>query len=189
MNNWSFLAVFASFAVACGGTSTSGSGSSTVSGTAGGQPVPTIDAIGLVGTQSVQAGTTTITVGYAGVDITNVAGSCSAVQGSHTPRSATALSFVVTTPGGAVATGTYTIGSSSSSQVIADFAATNASCTTTTSETASAGTVSFTTISSALVQGTFDVTMSNGDHLSGSFDAPVCNVNIGNFKAVGTCGS
>jgi hypothetical protein len=175
--------------LACGGsTTTLGSGSqgtSSVSGTAGGTPVPNTDQIGVSGTQVVNGAT----VAYVGVVITNVPGVCDVLQRHGNPPSATVLAVAVSEAGSTVSPGTYTIGTQLVTAATADYAAQNASCQETLSEAATGGTVTLTAASSALVEGSFDVTFASGDHLSGSFSAPICNVDIFANNTPSPCGS
>ena len=179
--------------VACGGaTSGPGGGSSTVNGTvAGGQKVPTNDAIGVVSTQTQTVGTSTVTTALVGVAITNKANVCEIAQAHHVPANATILSLSVTKPGNAIAPGTYTLGSNglSNTFVGAEYTQYGASCATSHDELGATGTITLTTVSASAVQGTFDVTMANGDHLTGSFDAPVCSLPTGSNNTNPTCES
>jgi hypothetical protein len=173
---------------ACGGSSSGGS--SSVSGTAGGKSVPTTDTVGVVGTQTQTVGTQSITIAYAAVSITNVANTCSAIEGHHNPANTSSLSFVVASSAGtSIAAGTYAIGATTTTQVSANYGTTNAACAANIAERATSGTIKLTTVSSTTVQGTFDVTMDNGDHLSGSFTGPVCNVPLTNTGPATACGS
>jgi hypothetical protein len=173
---------------ACGGsTSTlgSGGGSSSVTGTAGGTALATVDQVGLVGTE-VSDGQN---VAYAGVALTNVAGTCGVLQRHGDPPNAQVLTLVVGTTGTTVTPGTYTVGSTSSSTASVQYDAQDANCVQTTDETASGGTVTLAVVSGSQVEGNFDVTFPGGDHLTGTFTAPVCSVDVFSNTSTSTCGS
>jgi hypothetical protein len=172
----------ASALAACGGsTGSSGTagGSATISGTVGGQGVPTTEAIGIAGTEAQGSAQ----VQLAGVVITNFAGACDLLQSpTHRQANATDLMLMVGAVAPSVPAGTYPIGS----LAIAQYGADSATCTSTTSERAQSGSIVLTSVTSTEIQGTFDVTMTNGDHLTGSFDAPVCDVNFANLSSTNT---
>jgi hypothetical protein len=184
----SFLACAAAL-VACGGsTSTLGSGSqgsSSVSGTAGGQPVTTVDEVGLSGTE-VQNG---ITVAYAGAAITNVPGTCAVLERHGDPPSATVLLVAVGVEGSTVPPGTYVVGAQSTQTAQATYFSQDAACKQTLNLNATSGTVTLTAASGAFVEGSFDLHFANGDHLSGTFSAPMCDVNPFTNNTGGACGS
>lgn len=155
---------------ACGGSSNSvgaTSGSATVSGTIGGQSVPTTNVVAVVGSET--TGVTTVQLDS--ILVTSVSDPCSFLQNpmNRIPN-ATSLVLAAGAIAPSVPTGTYDVGKYGYAQYDAD----SATCTLTTSETATSGSVVLTSVSSDTIGGTFDVTMANGDHLTGSFSAPVC---------------
>ena len=174
---------------ACGGSSGGGGGAggaATVTGTVGGQVVPSTEVIGVAGTET--SGGTQIQI--AGAVITNFAGACDLLQSpTHRQANATDLLLMVAAVAPSVPAGTYPIGS----MAIAQYGADSATCTSTTSERAQTGSIVLTSVTSTEIQGTFDVTMTDGDHLTGSFDAPVCDVNFAGLSGTNTsqlpCGS
>jgi hypothetical protein len=154
---------------ACSGASSStGSGSASVSGTIGGQSVPTANVVAVVGSET----TNGTTVQLDSIVLTSVSDACAFLQN---PMKRLASTSTLVLAAGAIApsvpAGTFNIGTYGYAQYDAD----SATCVLTTSETATSGTIVLTTVSSQSIAGTFDVTMPNGDHLSGSFDAPVCS--------------
>ncbi len=156
-------------AACSGSTSSTGSGSGTgsVSGTIGGQSVPTTSVVAIVGSST----TNGTTVQLDSIVLTSVSGACSFLQNpTHRIPSSSTLVLAAGAIGPSVPTGTFNIGMYGYAQYDAD----SATCVLTTTETATSGSVVLTSVSSDSIQGTFDVTMPNGDHLSGSFDAPVC---------------
>jgi hypothetical protein len=156
---------------ACSGSSNStggGSGSASVSGTIGGQSVPTTNVVAVVGSET----TNGATVQLDSIVLTSVSNACSFLQNpTHRLPSTSTLVLAAGAIAPSVPTGTFNIGSYGYAQYDAD----SATCVLTTSETATSGSIVLTTVSSQSISGTFDVTMPNGDHLSGSFDAPVCS--------------
>jgi hypothetical protein len=156
---------------ACSGSSNSsggGPGSASVSGTIGGQSVPTTNVVAVVGSET----TNGTTVQLDSVVITSVSDACSFLQNpTHRVPSASTLVLAAGAIAPSVPTGTFTIGTYGYAQYDAD----SATCVLTTSQTATSGSIVLTSVSSSAIDGTFDVTMPNGDHLSGSFDAPVCS--------------
>jgi hypothetical protein len=156
---------------ACSGSSNSnggGSGSASVSGTIGGQSVPTTNVVAVVGSET----TNGATVQLDSIVITSVSDACSFLQNpTHRLPSAATLVLAAGAIAPSVPTGTFNIGTYGYATYDAD----SATCVLTTSETATSGSVVLTSVSSGLIDGTFDVTMPNGDHLTGSFDAPVCS--------------
>jgi len=148
--------------------------------------VPTTEAVGIAGTETQGSAE----VQLAGVVITNFAGTCDLLQSpTHRQANATDLMLMVGAVAPSVPAGTYPIGS----MAIAQYGADSATCTSTTSESARAGSIVLTNVTSTEIQGTFDVTMANGDHLTGSFDAPICNVNFAGLSTTNAsqlpCGS
>ena len=178
----------AGLVAACGGSTSTlggGSGSVSVSGTIDGMPLAVTDEVALVGSASANG----MTEAYAGVVITNIAGTCSVVQNHGDPRSAQALQIVAGAAGGSVPVGTYTIGATTTTTASASFSAQDANCMATAGEQATGGTVELTEVGGASLQGNFDLTFANGDHLTGSFTAPVCNASILSTGMTTTCGS
>jgi hypothetical protein len=175
------FACAAAFA-ACGGSSGDGGlggGSASVTGTVGGQGVPTTSVIGVSGTQ--MQGSTQVQI--AGAVISNFDGSCELLESpTHRQANATELVLAVAAVAPSVPTGTYSIGS----MAIAEYGADSATCTSTTSESAQGGSITLTNVTPTTIQGTFDVTMANGDHLTGSFDAPICDVNFAGISSTST---
>jgi hypothetical protein len=184
-----FLGAAAFVMAACGGATDplngGGGGTSTVTGTAGGQTVANTDTVGLAGT-SVQNGAT---FAYAGVAMTNVPGTCAVVQRHGNPRSAISLALIIIEPGTAVSPGTYAIGGSSAGTVEASFSSEDANCQSVVSKNANAGTIVLDTVTSTLVTGSFDLTFSGTDHVTGNFSAPVCNVALFTNTQTSACGS
>jgi hypothetical protein len=178
----------AALVAACGGSTSTlggGGGSAAVNGKAGGTAFDVVEAVGLVGTQT-DNGTT---ASYAGVAITNIAGTCALLQRHGNPKSAQALTMEVIVTSSSVVSGTYAVGGQTAPFASAAFAAQDATCTTTTDEQATSGSIVLTTVSAATVDGTFDLTFAGGDHLTGSFTAPVCNYDITSTSGTSACGS
>lgn len=154
---------------ACSGSSSStgSAGSASVTGTIGGQAVPTTNVVAVVGSET----NNKTTVQLDSIVLTSVSDACSFLQNpTHRIPSSSTLVLAAGAIAPSVPTGTFNIGMYGYAQYDAD----SATCVLTTSETATSGSVVLTSVSSSSIQGTFDVTMPNGDHLSGSFDAPVC---------------
>jgi hypothetical protein len=192
--------------VGCGGATSAKSAPGSVTGTVGGNAIPTTSVIGVN-----QAGTGGFAVA---VVFENVADACPVLQSNHRPGNLADLELNVAAAGEPM-TGTYTITpgvgvamlqvgdaaagavgeeggapmtrGSNFPYVTATFGQTNASCMTTTYDTASSGSIKLTTVSSSEVTGSFDVTFPSGDHLTGTFDAPVCTVPSGPTTTT-TCG-
>jgi hypothetical protein len=183
-----FLGIVALALSACGGA-TSGGASSTVTGQAGGQPVPTTDTVGIIQTVTVPTPSGTVTENSVEVAILNIPNTCAILQRHGEPANIRALALGVAAQGGSVQTGTYTIGTTSTVHVNASFVTTDAACTNQISENGTSGTVTFTSISASAIQGSFDVRMNTGDHLTGTFDAPVCNYTASTTNTPPTCGS
>ena len=155
---------------ACSGSSSSNgaSGSASVSGTIGGQSVPTTNVVAVVGSETTNGST----VHLDSIVITSVSDACSFLQNpTHRIASASTLILAAGAIAPSVPTGTFTIGTYGYAQYDAD----SATCVLTTSETAMSGSIVLNNVSSDSIDGTFDLTMPNGDHLSGSFAAPVCS--------------
>ena len=181
---WASAALIA----ACGGSTSTlggGSGSVSVSGTVDGMPLAVTDEVALVGSASSNG----VTEAYAGVIITNIAGTCAVLQRQGDPRSAQALQIVAGAPGSTVPTGQYPIGATTTTTASASFSAQDANCKSTAGEQATHGTIILTTVSASMLEGSFDLTFANGDHLTGSFQAPVCNASILSSGMNPTCGS
>ncbi len=156
---------------ACSGSSSSTggvSGSASVSGTIGGQSVPTTNVVAVVGSET----TNGATVQLDSIVLTSVSDACSFLQNpTHRLPSTSTLILAAGAIAPSVPTGTFNIGTYGYASYYAD----SATCVLTTSETANSGSVVLTSVSSDSIDGTFDVTMPNGDHLSGNFAAPVCS--------------
>ena len=182
------LCAFGSLALAaCSGSVTSSGPSASVQGTAAGQTVTVNDDIGLVGTMSAGGAHQS----YAGVLLTNKAGTCGIIQSNTNPASVSALSLLVAissagTPP-AVGPGTYAINDGTAQPPDANgnvtvagaaFVVNDASCVKVTDEKASAGTITISSVTSGMVTGHFDVTFPAGDHLTGDFSSPVCSVDL-----------
>jgi hypothetical protein len=194
--------------VGCGGATSAESAPGSVTGTVGGNAIPTTSVIGVN-----QAGTGG---GFAVVVVfVNVADACPVLQRNDRPGNLAELQLGVATADEPT-TGTYAItpgvgvgdvvadfgdaaggaadaagagemtSGSSFPYVAAIFGQTNATCMTTTYDTASSGSITLTTVSSSEVAGTFDVTFPSGDRLTGTFDAPVCTIASG--PTTTTCG-
>jgi hypothetical protein len=170
---------------ACGGATTSDSGSSAVTGTAGGAPVRVTDSVGLIGTESVGG----IPVAYAGALLTNLSGACGLLQRKANPASATGITLVVATRNPAVRPGSYPLANANGTDASVAYFADNAMCATTANEKATSGTITITQADAATVAGTFDATFANGDHVAGSFSAPVCAVDVSQLSSNAPCGS
>jgi hypothetical protein len=181
------LAGAALLAACSGSTSTlgGGGGSAAVNGKAGGTAVDAVEAVGLVGTQ-MENGTT---ASYAGVAITNIAGTCALLQRHGNPKNAQALTMEVVGTGTSIAPGTYAVGGQTTPFASAAFDAQDATCTSTTNEQATSGSVVLTAVSSASIDGSFDLTFPGGDHLTGSFTAPVCKYDLTSTSGTSACGS
>jgi hypothetical protein len=156
-----------------------------VSGTAGGAPLAVTDEVAFVGT-GMENG---VTQAYAGVFITNVAGTCGILQRGANPPSLQMLQIAVGAPGSTVTAGSYALGSSTTSTASALFQAEDATCTPTTNEQASSGTITLSSVDGSTVKGSFDLTFANGDHLTGSFSAPVCDASLAGSSDNPTCGN
>jgi hypothetical protein len=178
----------AAVVVACGGSTSTlggGGGSVSVSGTVDGMPLAVTDEVALVGSASSNG----VTEAYAGVVITNIAGTCAVLERGGNPASAQALQIVAGAPGSTVPPGQYPIGATTTTTASASFSAQDTHCMSTAGEQATSGTVTLTAVSDSQLQGSFDLTFANGDHLAGSFTAPVCNAAIltgGNNPACGS---
>jgi len=130
----------------------------------------------------------TMTVSFAAVVITNLAGSCAIAERNGNPPNAQSLLLEAGVKGTSVPPGTYTIGDTTS-VALAEFTAQDATCTQTTDDKGTAGTITLTSSSSTEVSGSFDVTFDSGDHVTGTFSAPVCNASLTSDAGTSACGS
>jgi hypothetical protein len=182
--------------VGCSGKTSADSAPGSVTGTVGGNAIPTTSVVAI----SQGAGRDSAVA----VVFVNNADACSLLQSNRRPGNLADLELSVGAAGGPTA-GTYTItpgiggvatastfvddagaagdegGAATTSGsnvplVTATFGQTDVNCMTTTYDTASSGSITLTTVSSSEVAGSFDVTFPSGDHLTGTFDAPVCTV-------------
>jgi hypothetical protein len=142
-----------------------------VSGSVAGQVFSVRDTIGLynAGNASLQP--------YSGVVLANSTGTCALFQSGLTSPPSTQLLVIQiygtgsTVPG----PGSYAYGATNGTELVIQYAASDADCNLTTSETATGGSVTLETVTAAAITGTFDVTFAGGDHVSGAFDGPVCD--------------
>ena len=164
-------------ALACGGGSSSTSGSATLSGTIRGQAMSPKDA-------------TAANLSFSGngvpgraavIGITTAAGICPELTGGKEPKNAQYLvltAFQVQPNFSAApppAPGVYSVGALAIESAVAVFAATDAAChdVASSDSVATSGSVTFTAVGSRYT-GTFDLTFGFGDHVTGTFDAPIC---------------
>ena len=161
---------------ACGGGSSS-SGSATVNGNIGGQPMAAQDAVSNVLTSGSNS------QGF--ILITNASNTCGKLAASQQPKNAKAIAVGIATQTGTsyaapAATGAYTvynssnIGTASGNVVVGEYVATDALCNNIASIEASSGTVTLTRVDSNGYAGTFDITFSDLSHATGSFTANKC---------------
>jgi hypothetical protein len=165
---------------ACGGAvdtlsgGSGGSGTSSITGTVAGQPVPSTDTIAIYGTTQLNPAIT-----YAGVVITNRGNTCDRVQRQVGLANEVVLEVVVsrgsdtTTQAGVISPGAYTVGTRTNPAATVEYLVIDARCSARTATQASSGTVTLTQVDSGTVSGSFDATFPNGDHIAGSFSAPV----------------
>jgi hypothetical protein len=185
---WALFVSGAALVACSGATTTLGSGggeASTVSGTVGGASFGVVDTVGYNGTHVISGQT----IAYAGVSITNVAGTCAVLARKGNPPSAQVLSLAAAQAGSTIGPGTYTVAAQGSPTATAVYAQSDASCVGKVDSQATGGTVTITGLSSGSVQGSFDLTFAGGDHLSGTFSAPTCNYDPFTTYTPGACGS
>jgi hypothetical protein len=175
---------------ACGGQTTSGGLPPTVTGTVGGKPVtPALDGVGLVGAENTGGETTE---SYASAVLTNLPNTCAILSAGGNPANATALTLTVVDANAPIAPGTYTIDGGFSHQgvqVEAQYVVQDATCTSTTTESAESGTITFSSVGGSILAGSFDVAFPSGDHLQGTFASPLCDAAPGQSQADPVCKS
>jgi hypothetical protein len=169
-------AAFLALAIACGGSAFT-TGSATVSGTFGGQPMIAQDAISSLVTFG--SGQT-----EALILITNATNQCNRINARQALRNGQALALTVGIQSGTTISpptvGTYPVftvnaGKSVSGPIAAaSFATSDASCSASPSVEGTSGNVVLTAISPSGYTGTFDVTFTAPDHLTGSFTTAQC---------------
>ncbi|MGD0525884.1 MAG: hypothetical protein ABSE49_12110 [Polyangiaceae bacterium] len=164
--------VFGACALAIAACSSSSKGSGvavTVMGTIDGHAVATTDAVGVLQTLTPDGVTTT----YAGVDITNIAGTCAIAMHGGDPANQAVLTVAVGVQGSTVPPGQYTI-SPSNPDVGVQYDTSNASCEG-TFQNATSGTIGITAAGEGVIEGSFDVTFPTGETLTGTFSVPICD--------------
>jgi hypothetical protein len=164
-------------ALACGGGSSSTSGSASISGTIRGQSMSAKDATAAnLSFNATGRGGSAAVIG-----ITSAAGICPQLTSGKEPKSTQylVLSAFRLQPDGSAApppsAGVYPVGALTIENAVAVFAATDAAChdTVASDSVATSGNVTFTSVGSRYA-GTFDLTFGFGDHVTGTFDAPMC---------------
>jgi hypothetical protein len=185
------LAAF-SFLACSGSTTTIGSpGNSSVSGTVSGQPVATVDTVGLSGTELENG----VTVSYVGAVITNLPGTCATLQSAMNAPNVTALTMVVAAVE-AVAPGTYAVTTEAMAAMgetaqaaEALYVADDSSCQATSQVQFDGGSITLTNVSASLIEGSFSLTSGAGAPVTGQFSAPVCPVDISTIASMtsGAC--
>ncbi len=158
-----------------GGASTSGAGDvkggvvtgCSVGGTLLGSDFAAQDCTSLVA--ATEAGKTTTDI-----FITDFADDCSLLQSNPHALKANAkvLNFHLTTSG-ALAVGTYT---QDGTTLDAQYAANDAACHPSQSESAASGTVTVSTADASGYSGTFDLHLGSSDHVTGAFNAATCTL-------------
>ncbi len=181
-------ALFALFLLAaCGGSGTSGgTGSATVTGTAGGLSIPAVaEAVSI---QYAGQSCSNASQQQAGVviSLSSVTGSCAAAQTGGKATAGTHLLLIVDNVGSSaqaqVTPGTYNVSLLSSPVSIADISKVDANgCSGNNSYLSGSGSITITSINSGGVSGSYNLTFvdSSGNPngtLSGTFTAPNCAV-------------
>ena len=199
---------------ACGGSSSSSTGSATVSGTAGGLSIASVADARSIYSPSANCGGNNGNPGvtFIAVSLSNKPNSCDIVTTHKEVPNETDLTLTILqtwvgsnngptpTTNPVLAAGTYTIGSTTtdangfSTHVGAALNYVDATCSTAGAKAlnATAGTITLTSASATGVKGTYSVTIS-GSTISGSFDTVACGFTFDQFcAAVGattTCGT
>lgn len=150
------LSLAALFACGCGPAS--------VTGTVGGNPIDSQDAVAELSTGIVD--TLHVVIGGSSSDL------CQDLsQGVlHQGQSLLQLDIVV----GQIADSSYAIGVGSNGIVSAEASKLDTACGDILKRGASGGTITLTKIAGSDIEGSFDLTFDGGDHLTGSFQAPLC---------------
>jgi hypothetical protein len=182
--------------VACGGSTTSPSGSASLSGSVGGTSFTVASSLAEIqaasssescgfGSDGGSTGCTSTSSGQVvAVLLTNRGdATCSygqSHQGSQTEFSNfDELIVGVVSPNGTVTKGTYDVApptNSSPQGGFAIFQTTTSTCGMGQEATAESGTVTFTDLTDTSVTGTYDVSFGNAGSFSGSFDVAVCTL-------------
>jgi hypothetical protein len=163
----------AALVAACSGSTSTlsgGGGSVSVSGTVDGMPLAVTEVVALLGSQPQGHVSNADVV----VIVTNFANTCAILGHGGNPPSAQVLELAASATGSTVPTGQYVIGATPTTTAAAGFTAQDATCTPTSDEQATKGTITLTQVTDTTIAGSFDVTFANGDHLTGTFAAPVC---------------
>jgi len=163
---------------ACGGGGTGGpSGSASVNGNIGGQPMTALDAVSNVFASGSSSQGLLL--------VTNAANTCGMLSAGQQPRNAKAILIGIGSQNGTsvsapAAAGTYTvytraaIGGATGLVAVATYVATDGNCAQIAGIEASSGTVTLTKIDGNAYSGTFDITFSDASHLTGTFGAIIC---------------
>jgi hypothetical protein len=169
---------------ACGGGSTTfATGSATLTGTIGGQPMTGRDAVSaIVGAGTAQSAALIV--------LTNAANQCSLFTNHQAVRNGQLIAIGVGTQSGTQSgttsippvVGSYPVYTSTGSATasgpvaVAVFSTTDASCHSTTPfpPEGTTGHVDITSVAASGYVGTVDITFSNGEHVTGNFNAANC---------------
>ena len=159
---------------ACGGGRSS---PVSVNGNIAGQPMGAQDAVSNVFASGADSAALIL--------FTNTANTCAKLSANQQPKNAKAIILTVGTQNATnisapTAPGTYTVHDFATVKnvtgnvAVAQYAATDATCTPIADADSASGTVTLTRVDSTGYAGSFDITFSDGSHITGSFTANRC---------------